>query len=193
MNAQDAGQSSDRGGSGIGQSDSPDPEVAATHRSDAGTGDSPSSGGDDSPADAARAAVHDLKQWLEYASYYLATQIDSWKLSIRKLGIYAALGVVALFVAASVVVAAAVLLVIGIAGGLAVLFRGHQWLANVATGVLILGLIGVGAWLIVAKLNRSFHRQAVKKYESRRQQQQAMFGRDVRDHAEDTSPSDQKV
>jgi hypothetical protein len=127
--------------------------------------------------------THDLDELKEYASYYVAAKVDSVKQTVRKIGLYAALGVVGAVVGAAIVATAAGLLVVGIAHLLGVLFGGRFWLGDLVTAVLILGGVGVAAYVMMNKLLGSWRSQTLKKYEQRKQTQRERFRRDVSDRA----------
>jgi len=156
----------------------------------AGSAKSPNGNGahhDDKPNPAAAAfaslksSVEELK---EYASYYLAAKSDGFKQSIKNMVLYAALGVIGLIVGATVLVTAAVLLVLGIGHGLATLFN-SLWLGELVAGLLVLGGIGVTAWLMIKKITNNWKSELKKKYEDRKAAQKARFGRDVAERAQE--------
>jgi hypothetical protein len=127
--------------------------------------------------------THDLDELKEYASYYLAAKVDGIKQTVRKIGLYAALGVVGAIVGGAILATAAGLLVVGIANGLGILFGYRFWLGDLVTAVLILGAVGVGAYVMMNKLTGSWRSQTLKKYEQRKQTQRERFRRDVTDRA----------
>src|SRR5258708_7367543 len=57
----------------------------------------------------------DLGELKEYAQYYLAARVDGIKQTIRRLGLYAALGVLGLIAGGAIVATAAGLLIVGFA------------------------------------------------------------------------------
>lgn len=135
------------------------------------------------PADAFREAFSRVSELKEFASYYAAARVDAWKASLRNLGIYAGLGLVAMAGGAALVATAVVLLLLGIAGAFAQLFSGHPWLGDIITSVIFLGFLG-GVVLIGLKiLGKVFHSKMVGKYESRQSRQREQFGHSVRDEA----------
>jgi hypothetical protein len=106
------------------------------------------------------------------------------KVTIRNLGIYAALGVVGLIAAGAMVVTAVVLLLQGIAGAFAQLIPRFPWLGNLITAVLVLGAMAVGIVIVMKKLTGTFRSQTVKKYEERTRRERQQFGHDVHERAE---------
>jgi len=122
----------------------------------------------------------DAAELKEYASYYVAAKIDGFRRTLRNLGLYAALGVLGLIAGGAVLATAAGLIVIGIAEGLTSLFGGRAWLGDIVTGIVVLGAIAGGVWLMMNKLTGSWRSQTMKKYEERKQSQRERFGHDVK-------------
>ncbi len=122
--------------------------------------------------------VERLGEIREYATYYLSTKTDAVKSSITWLLVYALLGIVAAIIGAAVLVTVGVLLITGIAGGLGQLF-GYPWLGQLVTAVLMLGIIGVGAWIGMKMLRNTLTRKLMAKYEQRHEEQRRRFGADV--------------
>lgn len=134
---------------------------------------------DDKPNPAAEAFARikcDLDELKEYGSYYLSAKIDGIKGSIRNIGLYAALGVLGLIIGGAIVATAAGLIVVGIGHGLGVLFGYRFWLGYLVTGIVILGLVAAGAWMMMNKLTRAWRSSTLKKYEQRKQTQRIRFG-----------------
>jgi len=138
---------------------------------------------DPPPAEAIKQAMNQVAALREFVSYYVAVKIDSLMVTLRNLGIYAAMGVIGLIAAAAMVVTAVVLLLTGIAGAFGQLFSGHPWLGNIITAVLVLGLIAGSVVFVMKKLTNTFRSQTVKKYEDRLSHERQQFGRNVRDEA----------
>jgi hypothetical protein len=129
----------------------------------------------------------DLNELKEYASYYVAAKVDGVKRTVRNIGLYAVLGIVALIAGGAIVATAAGLLIVGLAEGLARLFGDRPWLGDLVTGILVLGAIGVAAWMMMNKLTNSWRSQTVKKYEQRKQSQRERFGHDVPQRAAESA------
>jgi len=121
----------------------------------------------------------DVGELKEYASYYVAAKVDGIKRTVRNIGLYAALGIVGLIAGGAIVATAAGLLIVGVAELLTRLFGDRAWLGDIVTGILVLGAIGVGAWMMMNKLTNTWRSQTVKKYEQRKQSQRERFGHDV--------------
>ncbi len=147
---------------------------------------------DTAPADAFKDALRVLGEVREYVAYYVGAKVDGIKLSVRRVGILAALGVIGLLAAGAIVVTASVLLCVGLAQGIGVLLAGDYgprvWLGNLIVGLVLLLLIGGGTWFAVSRLFNSSKRATVKKYELRRQRQRADFGHDVLQRAAERQP-----
>jgi len=135
------------------------------------------------PAQAFHDAMAKLAELKEYVAYYAAVRVDMLKVTIRNLGIYAALGVVGLIAAGAMVVTAVVLLLQGIAGAFAQLIPRFPWLGNLITAVLVLGAMAVGIVIVMKKLTGTFRSQTVKKYEDRQRSERQQDGHDVHDRA----------
>ncbi len=140
-----------------------------------------------SPAEAIKGISARFSEIGEYISYYLSAKTDGLKVSLRNLGIYAALGVVGLIAGGGFVVTLVVLLLRGIAGALGALFGGRLWAGELVTAVLMLALLGVGVVFAMKRLTGSSRKRTVKKYGSRQQQQRTQFGTDVGQRAKDPS------
>lgn len=117
----------------------------------------------------------DLDELKEYGSYFLSAKIDGIKQSIRTVGLYAVLGVLGLIVGGAIVATAAGMIVVAIGQGLGALF-GHMWLGYLVTGVVILGIVGLGAWMMIKKLTGAWRSSTLKKYEQRKATQRIRFG-----------------
>jgi len=135
------------------------------------------------PAAAAFASLKsNVEELKEYASYYMAAKSDGFRQSLKNVALYAGLGVLGMIIGAGILVTASVLLVLGIAHGLATLF-GSLWLGELVTAIVLLGGIGIGAWLMIKKITGNWKTALKKKYEERKASQRARFGRDVADRA----------
>ena len=134
------------------------------------------------PAQALHEAIKKLAELKEYIALYAAVRVDMLRVTIRNLGIYAGLAVVGLITVGAIVVTAIVLLLEGIAGGLAQLMP--TWLGNLITAVLALGAMAVGIVIVMKRLTGAFRSLTVKKYEERTRRQRQQFGHDVHERAE---------
>jgi len=144
------------------------------------TGSQRMNGDDDSPMDALRSAAQHLGEAKEYASNFIAAKVDATKLSIRRLVLMLALGIVAGLCGAAMLITAAVLLVNGIATGVGHLFDPDKvWLGQIIVGLLFVIGVNVLVFMMIRKMIGASRDATVKKYESRHSQQRNRYGRDV--------------
>ena len=130
----------------------------------------------------------------EYMGYFVGAKMDAMKSSIRNVGLLAGVGVVGLIVGGAILATAGVLLVTGIAQGLGVLFGYRMWLGNLVTGLFILGMLGVGVWIMMSKVKNSWRNATWKKYEDRKREQREKYGHDVhRRAAEQAAATGQRL
>jgi hypothetical protein len=134
------------------------------------------------PAAAERLRLQ-FAELIEYWQYYLATRTDRFKLSVRRAAIAAAVGLVGLLILVAVVTASAFVAIIGVAGGLGVLFGDRLWLGYLATGMFLLAAIVGGVYFAAHRAIEAARERMIRKYEQRRQQQRARFGHNVTDRA----------
>ena len=139
---------------------------------------------DQSPSEAFRHVQNRLGEIAEYISYFISAKADALKLTLRNVGIFAGLGVVGLIAAGAMISTAVMLLLIGVAWGLGVLFGHQYWLGALVTGLLVLGTIAVGTIITLKKIGKSSRERTVQKYAARQQQQRAKYGQDVRQRAD---------
>jgi len=133
----------------------------------------------DSWKDVTSSILERLGEIREYAGYYVSTQTDAIKNKVTWLVVYAVLGIVGAIIGTAALATIGVLLINGIAGGLAALFGGRVWLGQLVTAVLLLGLIGIGAFVGMKMLRSSLKRKLMAKYEQRHQDQRKRYGSDV--------------
>ena len=134
-----------------------------------------------SPAEAWKEVGSRIAEVKEFASYYLGAKLDGIKVSFRNLGIYAALGIVGLIVASSVITTAVVLLLCGLAWAIGAIFEPDKpWVGAIVVGLLVLGGLAGGIIFGMKKLTNTVRKQLVQKYENRQRDQRINFGEDVR-------------
>jgi hypothetical protein len=124
-----------------------------------------------------------LAELKEYTAYLLAAKKDAWMSGIKKIAIFAVLGFLGAIVGIAILATAGVLLANGIADAFTALFGGRLWAGELVAAVLLLGLVFGGGWFMMKKLTNSWRKATVDKYERRRQEQKARFGRDVKQAA----------
>ncbi len=137
------------------------------------------------PEDEAFASLRTrLEELADYVAYYLSSRIDALRMSIRWRIIWGWLIGVAVLAGAGAIVTAVALLCEGICDGLSELL-GRRWAGELATGVLLLGIVALVGYLIVSRLVRRAHRRITNKYEAFRARQRERYGRDVTSHGGD--------
>lgn len=148
--------------------------------SDDDTGAS-SNGHGHSPTDAFKDVGVRLAELKEFASYYLGAKLDAYKVSLRNLGMYAALGIVGLIAGSAIITTAAVLLLVGLALAIGKPFNPDQpWVGALVVGLLVLGGLAFGIIFFMKKLTNTSRKRLVEKYENRQRDQRIHFGEDVR-------------
>lgn len=125
--------------------------------------------------------LRQFAEFREYGAYLAATKVDSIKLTVKTIGIFAGLGLLGLVAAAGMTIVAVAQILGGIAGGLGELFGDRLWLGNLVTGLLVLGIMAGAIVLVMKKLTGASQSATVAKYEARRKTQRAQFNRDVDD------------
>jgi len=138
-------------------------------------------------AEAFSRITHDAAELKEYAQYYIAAKIDSFRSAVKRVAILAGIGVMAAVAGCTVIAVAVGLVLVGIAEALGNLFGGRYWLADIVVGVVVLGALALTIWLMMKKLTGSWRSQTVKKYEERKQSQRERFGHDVEERAKSAS------
>jgi hypothetical protein len=141
-----------------------------------------------SPAEAFKKVGTHIAELKEFASYYVGAKLDGIKVTVRNVGIYAALGVVGLIAASAVISTAVVLLLTGLAFAIGALFEPDRpWVGAIVVGLLVLGGLAGGIIFGMKKLTNTFRKQLVQKYENRQRDQRINFGEDVRGRREGPS------
>lgn len=120
-----------------------------------------------------------LQELKEYFSYYFAARADLVKAKIRKVVFYAAIGIVGALAGATLLVVAVVMLLSGVAGGLAELMGNRPWAGNLATGTVLAAVIFGSLRMVMPQWLVTSRRQTKDKYDRRRQTQRSRFGHDV--------------
>ncbi len=160
-----------------------DPTAPGTKDAAAGGRLGPDTPDEQTPGAAFKDLSTRLDELKEYVSYYLSAKADGIKVTLRNVGIYAALGVVGLIAGGAFIVTLMVFLLRGIAGGLGELFGGRLWLGELVTAIVLLAILGAGTMFILNRLTKASRERTAKKYASRQQQQRARFGTDVNQRA----------
>ena len=113
----------------------------------------------------------------EQAALYLAARRDQIKLGARRALVGLVLGVIGLVVGMAVLGAAAVMLVTGIALGLADALGGRLWLGTLLTGTAILALAALASYLAVRKLMQASRQSTINRYAELHKRQQSRVRR----------------
>jgi hypothetical protein len=115
--------------------------------------------------------LHRLQQQGEalqaYFMHFVRAKIDHGLLSAQRLVLRALLGVVGLIALAGLVVTAVVLLLVGAATGLAMLFNGWLWLGHVVVGGGSLVLLALTIRLGLRTWQHRWCQQKVQQYDER--------------------------
>jgi hypothetical protein len=102
-----------------------------------------------------------------YVTHFVSAKIDGWVLSARQLALWVALGVVGLTAAVGLVITAVVLVLLGAAEGLALLFGGRWWLGALVVGGGTVVLFPLGILIGMRTWNSRWRQQKVHQYEER--------------------------
>jgi hypothetical protein len=119
----------------------------------------------------------------EYASLYIAANVDQVRLSARTAALWTVLGVALGLIALSLIVVSSALFLVGLSNGAAQLFGGRVWLGQTVVGLVILAASAGGIWLFVRRKVSAYRIALKKKYERRKQNEQAEYGTNVAERA----------
>jgi len=125
----------------------------------------------------------DVAELQEYARYYVSTRVDAAKAIGRQVIFWTVILGIAGVVFLAVIATAAVLLLQGIAGGLADAFDGAPWLGPVLVGALTLAITFAGLFLVRARVEKSALKRKQKEYGDRQTEQERWFGHSVAQRA----------
>jgi hypothetical protein len=128
-----------------------------------------------------------LPELREYATYFVSAKTDQIKVRARTSAAMAVYGLLGLMILTMVLGTAVVLLLAGLAGGLAVLLQSGLWLGNTIIGLVVLVVVALGVYLGIQKWHKSAAVQTEEYYEQRQQQQQLAFGHTVAQRARGTA------
>jgi len=140
------------------------------------------------PQDALKSAGRYLGELKAYAGNLLSAKADALKLTVKRLVIFAGLGIVGLIIGGAMLVTAAVLLLSGLANLLSAAFNPPKpWFGQLIVGFIVLAGTLVGTWLMLKKLTGASKSATVKKYEQLHEQQRREYGHDVAQRSRETS------
>jgi hypothetical protein len=104
----------------------------------------------------------------EHASRYVSAQLDRIKAAARSAILFGLLGLAGAGIGIAIVVTSAVLLCLGIAGGIAELLGGRQWAGDLIAGGTVLGVIAIGGSVAVKGIVGIARRRTMASYEQRK-------------------------
>jgi hypothetical protein len=122
------------------------------------------------PTDAIKDLVLELRALRRYAMDLVAARVGRARAKLKLILVLACLGLVAVFAVLVAIVTATVLLLRGLAGGLAAAF-GPPWLGDLAAGVLVLACLTGGGWVIVKQVQKVRKTKAEHRKEARERSQ----------------------
>jgi hypothetical protein len=125
----------------------------------------------------------DMAALAAFCEHYLAARRDALRARVRRWALMFVAGIIAAVAGATAIVAATVLALEGIARGIAAA-TGSLWIGQLITGFGVLLVIGLAVAAGAAYFLRTSSRQTKEKYERRRKQQHAAFGRGVGQRSE---------
>ena len=120
-----------------------------------------------------------VREVVAFANYYAAAQIDRLKLTAINIAMFAVLGLIALAIGLAIVFTAAVVLVIGVAGAIGAMLGGRMWAGELITSVAILGTIAGGVVIGFKLATKSTRGKLKASYDQRKRDQRDSFGTDV--------------
>jgi hypothetical protein len=123
--------------------------------------------------------VENLRELVDYLSYYLSVQADQVRLRIRRFVLGMLLCGMAVISGLSVIITAVVILLAGAGQGFGQLFGGRLWLGNLVTGIGVLCLTVLMLVVISRRIVRISRTKTVEKYAELRQHQRRQHGHDV--------------
>src|SRR3954447_3649682 len=105
------------------------------------------------PKEALKSAGRYFGELKAYAGNLLSAKADALKLTVKRLVIFAGLGIVGLIIGGAILVTAAVLLLNGLANLLSAAFDPPKpWFGQLIVGFIVLASTLVGTWLMLKKL-----------------------------------------
>jgi hypothetical protein len=129
--------------------------------------------------DALADALERVAEAREYFAHLLAAEIERLKLRFRRAASWAVVGLTAVVLLLAILIAAAGLLLEGLAELIGTWLGGHPWLGAVIVGggVLLIGVLAIGWGLWAWKA--SAYEAARERFAARKRRQEGRFGRSV--------------
>jgi len=119
----------------------------------------------------------------DYVRSMIGVRTDRAQLAFRRKATQAGITAVAALGLGTLVIAASVRLVHGLADGLALLFGGRAWLGEIATAVLVLGGLAGGTALYLSRWEKKELEKHIEKYERHHREHRERHGQHVGDPA----------
>jgi hypothetical protein len=122
------------------------------------------------PGEASDALAGQVAALQRSLACWISATLDGYRLTARKLTLYAALGVIGGLIAATVLITATVLICLGLSGAVSamaagVLGGGWSWLGPLLSGLLVLGAAAIGAYIAVRRITGAARQRTIEKYE----------------------------
>jgi hypothetical protein len=164
------------------QRDNPAPEAAP--RSSSANGHGSNGSGDVPPTEGFKHAASQVAELREYITYFIGAKVDSLKLTVRNIALYAVLGIVAGVVGLGALITAVVLLLSGLAGAIGAMFKPDRpWAGALIVGFVVVAGTFVAVTLMMKSLTGASRKRTIEKYENRKQDERSKYGRDVQERA----------
>lgn len=142
-------------------------------------------GADRHPLDPLGPLLVHFAELREYLSVYVTALIDRWRIGTHDLALKAAIGTVCALTGMAALIAAAVLLVNGLATAVGILAGGRIWAGQILVGGTLIALV-LGGLVIVKRVTQNAeHRSLVEKYEMRKRKERAVSGTNVSERADE--------
>ena len=167
-------------------SDTEFPRAASTAgpRPDAGASDAAEPA---TPPDPLAGLTRSLAELREFAAVYVAARLDRLQVGARQALVWAALGIAGGVVGAAMLIAATVMLLEGLALGLAELLGGRVWAGNLIVATVVLAAAAATIYRVLGRFTAASRQRTIEKYERRRQSERATYGIDVAQRAHGTT------